>query len=696
MDLKYILNTMLICCWIWPGLVHSDRGDCLKANAKSCAECIQAGKNCGWCTLAEFLRKGESPVTRCDDIESLKMRGCPVEAIENPKGSLRVESDRNLTDLASGMKTNVEDLTQIQPQKLSLKLRSGETQSFSLHFQKAKEYPVDLYYLADLSLSVQDGLENMKKLGIELNEEMRKITSDFRIGFGVLQKNPCTAGETCRSQFSFRNVLSLNSDGATFSTLLHNQAIAASLNSSEDGADAIMQTAVCGDAIGWRNAIRLLVYYSNTGLHFSRDDKLSSMLPNDGQCHVDSQGVYTMNHHQNHPTISHLAQTLEMKKIQLLFAVKEEVKDIYQTLQDSIPKSEVGVLTSNSSNIIKLTLNAYHATDVILENSKLPEGVSIHYTAHCKNNTVHTGEDGRKCSGIQVGDEVNFAISIKAEKCPNKGQKTTINIKPWGLNEKVKIDLEFLCECECQKNATANSPYCHQGMLECGACRCKEGRIGPFCECSADEVFSEDMEASCRKYNASSICSNNGDCICGECVCKKRENPGEKFSGQYCECDNFSCDRFNGLICGGNGICHCGECVCLPTFTGNACHCSLDTEECESTNGLICNGRGTCECGRCRCTDSKFAGPTCEQCPTCPGVCTVHKNCVLCKAFNKGPKKDTCDQCEFEVSLVEHLDQLAQQHCRFRDADNSWFCFSYSINDQNVPEVRVVKNRDWC
>ncbi|XP_078393745.1 integrin beta-1-like isoform X1 [Cetorhinus maximus] len=698
MGLKYILNAMLICCCMWQSLAHSGPSECIKANAKSCEECIQVGKHCGWCTKAEFLRKGELTWSRCDNIKSLKKRGCGMEDIENPKGSLRVESDRNLTDFASGKKINLEDLTQIRPQKITLKLRSGEPQTFSLHFQRAKDNPIDLYYLVDLSLSVQDGLENMKKLGIELKEEMQKITSDFRIGFGILQKNPCTAAETCTSQFSFKNVLPLSSDGAMFNKLLRKQTIAASLNSSEDGADAIMQAAVCGDIIGWRNVSRLLVYYSNTGLRFARDGKLISMLPNDGKCHIDSQGAYTTSHHHNHPSISHLAQKLEENKIQLFFAVKEEFKDIYQMLQGSIPKYEVGILTSNSSNVIKLILDAYHALafEVILENSKLPEGVSIHYTAHCKNNIIHTGENGRKCLDIQIGDEVNFAISIRAKKCPNNGQKTTINIKPRGFDEKVEIDLEFVCECECRKDGMTNSSYCHQGngVFKCGVCRCNEGYIGQFCECSTDEVYNED--ASCRKDNASPICSNNGDCICGECICKKRDNPNEIISGKYCECDNFNCDRSNGLICGGNGFCRCGMCECLSNFTGNACDCSLDVASCKATNGQLCNGRGICECGRCRCTGTRFIGPTCELCSTCPGVCIIHMDCVLCKAFNKGPKKASCDQCGFEVTLLEHPDQLPQRYCSFMDLDGSWFCFSYLINDQKVPEVHVVKTPGRC
>lgn len=81
--------------------------------------------------------------------------------------------------------------------------------------------------------------------------------------------------------------------------------------------------------------------------------------------------------------------------------------------------------------------------------------------------------------------------------------------------------------------------------------RCNEGRIGRVCECSKDEVRTEDLDANCRKDNGTDICSNNGDCVCGTCECKKRENPAEVYSGKYCECDNFNCDRSNNKLCGG-------------------------------------------------------------------------------------------------------------------------------------------------
>lgn len=45
----------------------------------------------------------------------------------------------------------------------------------------------------DLSFSMKDDLENVKNLGTDLTTEMKKITSDFRIG-----KEDSTPGELRR------------------------------------------------------------------------------------------------------------------------------------------------------------------------------------------------------------------------------------------------------------------------------------------------------------------------------------------------------------------------------------------------------------------------------------------------------------------------------------------------------------------
>jgi integrin beta 1 len=53
-----------------------------------------------------------------------------------------------------------------------------------MQFAQAANYPVDLYYIMDLSQSMEDDRNNLAKLGNSIAETMRKVTTNFRIGFG--------------------------------------------------------------------------------------------------------------------------------------------------------------------------------------------------------------------------------------------------------------------------------------------------------------------------------------------------------------------------------------------------------------------------------------------------------------------------------------------------------------------------------
>ncbi|XP_016096813.1 integrin beta-1-B-like [Sinocyclocheilus grahami] len=419
MDVRLLLISVLL------GLCRAqlDGNECTKASAQSCGECIQAGEKCGWCTDEDFLKQGEQKSTRCDEVEALIKKGCSEASIENPRGTVSINKNQSLTDRTKdGVKLKPDQITQIQPQKLTLDLRSGEAQTFHLTFKRAEDYPIDLYYLMDLSYSMKDDLENVKNLGTDLMLEMQKITSDFRIGFGSFVEktvmpyisttpakllNPCTSDQNCTSPFSYKNVLSLTADGFQFNNLVSKQQISGNLDSPEGGFDAIMQVAVCANQIGWRNVTRLLVFSTDAGFHFAGDGKLGGIvLPNDGKCHLQDN-MYTMSHYYDYPSIAHLVQKLSENNIQTIFAVTEEFQPVYQELKNLIPKSAVGTLSSDSGNVIKLIIDAYNSlsSEIILENSRLPEGVSISYISHCKNGVSEKGENGRKCSNISIGDQ---------------------------------------------------------------------------------------------------------------------------------------------------------------------------------------------------------------------------------------------------------------------------------------------------
>lgn len=83
---------------------------------------------------------------------------------------------------------------------------SGDQTWFEVDVRPVEDYPVDLYYLMDLSLSMNNDLHTIRDLGTKLAEEMKKLTSNFRLGFGTFvdknlspfsytapkyQENPC-------------------------------------------------------------------------------------------------------------------------------------------------------------------------------------------------------------------------------------------------------------------------------------------------------------------------------------------------------------------------------------------------------------------------------------------------------------------------------------------------------------------------
>ncbi|XP_064410733.1 integrin beta-1 [Latimeria chalumnae] len=708
MDFQPLFILALSCCLMRCVLGHEGENECLKAKANSCGECIQSGSSCGWCTEGDFLHQGEPTSARCDNSIALKIKGCPEEKIENPRGSKTILVDEEITShIGTEEKLKPEEIIQIQPQKLELNLRLGEPQTFELKFKRVEDHPIDLYYLMGLSSSRQDDLEKMKSLGTDLMLEMKKITSDFRIGFGYFVKktatphvgtSPTMIQKTCTNEqncFIYKNVLSLTNNGNLFNELVGKVQYPDSPDSADGGLHAIEQVAVCEEQIGWRNVTRVLVFSADAGFQFSKNGKPDRfLLPNDEKCHLENNVYTTMSHYYDHLSLANLARTLSENNIQTIFAVTEDLQSDYKELKNLIPKSVVETLSTDSKNAAQMIVNAYHSlsSEVILDTSKLPEGVTISYKSHCKNGISDTGQNGRKCSNVSIGDEVKFDISITAHKCSKKDHEK-IKLKSLGFTKEVDILLRFICECDCYDKGIPNSPECSDGngKFECGVCRCNEGYIGKRCTCNIAKMNVEDMDAFCRKDNSSEICSNNGDCICGECVCKKRENPNEVYSGKYCECDNFNCDRSNGLICGGNGVCECRKCKCYESFTGTACDCSLDIKPCESMFGQICNDKGFCICGRCKCLDG-FQGPTCEMCPTCPGVCSEHWDCVECRLFNKGRKKDVCNQeCNFfrlvVVNSLEQIPQPGQEHeityCKEKNADK-WFTFAISNTSGDI------------
>ena len=88
-----------------------------------------------------------------EDAESIDNPKCAI--LENPKNEMFVLENRTLT-MDDEFTHEQGEFIQISPQRVRLKLRLGQKKTLTFKVAQAKKYPVDLYYLMDLSNSMSD------------------------------------------------------------------------------------------------------------------------------------------------------------------------------------------------------------------------------------------------------------------------------------------------------------------------------------------------------------------------------------------------------------------------------------------------------------------------------------------------------------------------------------------------------------
>ncbi|NP_001298213.1 integrin beta-PS-like precursor [Biomphalaria glabrata] len=688
---------------------------CLSADAqKSCASCIATSKECAWCVSVSYEQENR---LRCDTHEN-HLRGlyCDPGDIQFPTDE--VEKLKN-QDVGDG--DNPEDAVQVQPQKVRIKIRPNKPVEVKLTFRQAENYPVDLYYFMDLSNSMEDDKEKLALLGNKIAEQMSAITKNFRLGFGSFVdkvvspyvstvpqklKMPCKTynGEPCEAPYGFKNQLSLDLETTKFSQKVKEARVSGNLDAPEGGFDAIMQAVACEDEIGWRPiSRRMLVFSTDAGFHHAGDGKLGGIVtPNDGQCHLKNN-LYSESSNLDYPSVSQIANKIKEKSVSVIFAVTDLQFDIYEKLSKYIESSTTGRLANDSSNIVTLIEDNYKkiTSKVTLKADGLGENITVDFFSRCfGGEEIKTNE----CGSLKIGQSVEFRAEVMLTACPKDRKKwlKEFSIRPLGYQEKLTVELEMICECQCEnaENEELNSDKCSNGngTFECGKCSCHPGRYGKFCECKADDLTSKDSIKQCTAPNATLPCSGRGSCVCGECLCNTRSSDSaQTFSGPYCECDDYSCNQFNEQICGGpeRGKCNCGKCECKLGYNGTACECELSMEKCTTDKGLVCNGHGNCTCGKCVC-ENQYTGFKCEQCPACPDKCLEYTPCVQCKAFKFGKLiQERClRECKMEIFFHDKIREgHGIQLCPIKDDDECWayYTYEYDRNGKVVIKAQITK-----
>uniref|UniRef100_A0A8D2LMR5 Integrin beta n=1 Tax=Varanus komodoensis TaxID=61221 RepID=A0A8D2LMR5_VARKO len=643
----------LTCCFCF--LVNH----CVASRAKSCTECIRVSKDCSFCTDENFKEQ------RCDFKVNLERHGCSEANIVFIKGD---EFNIN-TSLKK---------TQVSPQNIAMRLRAGEEASFSMNVFEPLESPVDLYILMDFSYSMSDDLDNLKSMGENLATFLRELTEDYTIGFGKFVDKVSVPQTDMRPEklrepwphadppFSFKNVIRLTRDINKFSEELRMERISGNLDAPEGGFDAILQTAVCKDYIGWRNdSTHLLVFSTESAFHYEADGSnvLSGIMRrNDEKCHLNAAGTYTFDTKQDYPSVPTLVRLLRRSNIIPIFAVTNHSYEYYEKLRTYFPISEVGRLQEDSSNIVELLRAAFERirSKMDIRAYDTPKAMKTEITS-MKYQKTESGS-----FNIVRGEVGTFNVRVKAHEqvggkhvcdLPEKDRKGAIHIKPSSFTDKVAVDASVICDaCPCEQQQEVRSAKCNfNGNFVCGQCVCNPGWRGAACNCSTSASADN---TPCLRPGDTEPCSGRGECLCGQCQCYS-EDETQRYEGQFCEFDNLQCPRTSGFLCNDRGRCYMGQCACESGWEGPGCECPTSNITCLTSNEVICNGRGRCECGRCICENpTPYTGLMCEESMALHVCKEDFQTCVQCQAWGTGEKKGKkCSDCPFRIQLVDELNQ---------------------------------------
>lgn len=647
-------------------------------SGNTCSQCITSGEGCAWCADVNFTGiVGD----RCGLTTTLITKGC--DDVHNPP-TQEVPSKRTDKTVTDGDNQEGIDAIQLQPQKTYVKVRPhGNGFTLNVTFRPANNFPVDLYFLFDLSSTMKKYITDFGKLANEIAGTIGNISKNFRMGFGTFQdkvilpftnthpailKNPCP---NCSESFNFRNELELTKNLTTFKNTVDSVRITGNIDTPEGGFDAMMQVIACGE-IGWReNSRQIIIFASDARMHFAGDGKLAGLIePNDGQCHLVNK-TNQMSEKQDYPSLGQISFALDKSKKHVVFAVVQAVYNEYLKVGNRVPRSTVRELKLSdaaSTSILDIVRDKYRemTAGVSLESKTTSDNVKVTITPKCPY------QDKDRCVQLNIGEAVNFDVNVRVDKCPAdpKDRLQTVTVSPSDfLKDTLNITVEVICDCDCQQSQNISQPaeQCSRGngTLVCGICSCRPDRSGSTCQCSKQDVGDFSVtDNNCFKSGNITLapeCSGSGECVCGVCQCQSRR------SGQFCQCNDAACPaNKDGLVCSGNGECRCEHCLCKQNYTGLACECTLANDYCvaasltgtetEAEEGKVCSGHGKCHCGRCFC-DEGYVGRHCQTCYQCGNsICDVDNfhDCAICHV--QGTKcPDECPAVEIvpEVQIEE-------------------------------------------
>lgn len=182
--------------------------------------------------------------SRCmSNRRELREAKCRDEFIlENVYKDIMMKRDDDLRDFNPNV-----DSVQIKPQHLQMSLRKGRKQNVKMAYKPARNYPLDIYYLMDLTYSMKDDKQTLVGMGGSLSRSLSNLTENFRLGFGSFadkgvmpfihlgsKENPCDlVQDHCQPTYGYKHKLKLTDDIELFISKVNSSEITANLDNLE-------------------------------------------------------------------------------------------------------------------------------------------------------------------------------------------------------------------------------------------------------------------------------------------------------------------------------------------------------------------------------------------------------------------------------------------------------------------------------
>jgi hypothetical protein len=362
----------------------------------------------------------------------------------------------------------------------------------------AAVFPLDVYFLMDLSLSMEDDLRSLQQLANSTIKAIRDITPDSTIGFGSFVDKPTepyivsSLCSSCVPAYSYSHSLSLTKDVHQFLEVIGTRNISTSRDNPEGSFDALYQTVVCNEIIGWRPTPtrKIVVLLTDHLPHIGGDGKISgSIRPHPRACQLSKtlHNSYNYDQHQavahDYPSLSMLYSKLLENNIFVIFGIPLSgqdaplVVDLYSTLQKEFPsRMSFARLQADSQDINRRLEHVYNeiSSKVQLSFSSPPE---INITYQC------TPFIDGQCPFLERS-EIEIDVTVHLEECTPKVENGVDIVISTNLFGEVVVHVTAVCDCQCTEKPIQNNAVCNgNGELVCGICQCFENWLGEECEC---------------------------------------------------------------------------------------------------------------------------------------------------------------------------------------------------------------------